>query len=448
MLFGLTMLNTDAGLKLFHFLECNNLAQLVKEPTRITKSVESILDLIISNSPGLFVSTGSLSPPSNCDHNIAFGKLSIFKPKTNCYVRLVRNFNNIDVNQLNYDNIVRDFTSDIDVIYENWFELFSLIVDRYIPRKIVMIRPGDKSWMNGAIRRAIRKCDRLLKAYTKFKSSFKWEKYRINRNLVFKLIRKAKLDYQQKTNEILSNPATSAKKWWNVAKSFYGSKVSSAIPPLYENNNYVFDPKDKADLFNDFFVSQTYLPIENAVLPELSPNLNPTLSNIIVTEVEVANLICQLDTAKACGMDGISNKIKLCNHGIYKPFTKLINISLSLGQFPQSWKLANVLPLFKKDNKQIKSNYRPVALLSCLSKICEKVVYMKVYTFLVSICFFYRFQSGFRSGDSTVMQLVYIVNKIYHCLDRGNEVRAVFLIYQKHLIRFGQLFNSASNSGT
>lgn len=108
-----------------------------------------------------------------------------------------------------------------------------------------MIRPG-------AFRRAIRKRDRLLKAYTKFKSSLKWEKYRINRNLVVKLIRKAKLDYQQKTNELLSNPETLAKKWWNVAKSFYGSKASSAIPPLYEDNEYVFDSKDKADLFNDF----------------------------------------------------------------------------------------------------------------------------------------------------------------------------------------------------
>ena len=168
----------------------------------------------------MFVSTGSLSPPSNCDHNIVFGKLSIFKPKTSCYVRTVRNFNDIDVNQLNYaliqagrDNIFRDFTSDIYVIYENWFELFSSIVDRSIPKKIVTIRPGDKPWMNGAIRRAIRKRDRLLKAYTKFKSSSKSEKYRINRNLVVKLIRKAKLDYQQKTNKLLSNPETSAKKW-------------------------------------------------------------------------------------------------------------------------------------------------------------------------------------------------------------------------------------------
>ena len=54
-----------------------------------------------------------------------------------------------------------------------------------------------------------------------------------------------------------------------------------------------------------------------------------------------------------------------------------------------------------------------------------------MYTFLVSIGFFYRFQSGFRSGDSTVMQLVYIVNKIYDFLDRGNEERAVFLDISK-----------------
>ena len=121
----------------------------------------------------------------------------------------------------------------------------------------------------------------------------------------------------------------------------------------------------------------------------------------------------------------------MCNYGIHKAFTNFINTSLSLGQFPQSWKLANVLALFKKDNNQFKCNYCPVALLSCPSKICENVVFIKLYTFLVSNSFFYRFQSGFRPGDSLVMQLIYIVNKIYDCLDRGNEVRAVFLDISK-----------------
>lgn len=94
-----------------------------------------------------------------------------------------------------------------------------------------MIRPNDKPWMNGDIRRAIRKRDRLLKVYTRYKCPSKWENYRVQRNLVVHLIRKAKLDYNHKINEQLSNPITSAKKWWNIVKSFYGIKVSTAIPP-------------------------------------------------------------------------------------------------------------------------------------------------------------------------------------------------------------------------
>jgi hypothetical protein len=79
----------------------------------------------------------------------------------------------------------------------------------------------------------------------------------------------------------------------------------------------------------------------------------------------------------------------------------------------------------------MKTNYRPVSLLVSLSKVCEKVVFLDVYNFLNNTGFFYRFQSGFRPGDSTVMQLIFVVNKIYQALEKGNEVRAVFLDISK-----------------
>ena len=69
--------------------------------------------------------------------------------------------------------------------------------------------------------------------------------------------------------------------------------------------------------------------------------------------------------------------------------------------------MANVIPLFKKENKQFKTSYRPLSLLESLSKVCEKLVFNRVYEFLEVTVFFYRFQSGFRPGDSTVSQLVY-----------------------------------------
>lgn len=61
-------LSSDFGVPIYHMLECNNLFQMISEPTRITNRQSSLLDLIITNAPGYFVATGTNSPPSNCDH--------------------------------------------------------------------------------------------------------------------------------------------------------------------------------------------------------------------------------------------------------------------------------------------------------------------------------------------------------------------------------------------
>ena len=153
------------------------------------------------------------------------------------------------------------------------------------------------------------------------------------------------------------------------------------------------------------------------------------------------NFLHYLNISKASGHDGISNKIlKIRSNGIYKPLTRLTNLSLFLGQYPSSWKLANgtTVPLFKSDYRQFKTNYRSISLLVCLSKICEKVVFLvELYNFLDEIGFFHCFQSVSRPGDSTVMQMIYILNKIYNASDKGCEIRVVFLDTPKLLIKFG-----------
>ena len=94
--------------------------------------------------------------------------------------------------------------------------------------------------------------------------------------------------------------------------------------------------------------------------------------------------------------------------------------------------MANVLPLFKKGDRQVISNYRPVSLLPSISKICEKIVFIRLYNYLNESGYFYHQQSGFRPGNSTVMQLIHIVDKIANALEKGeNELRAVFLDISK-----------------
>ena len=107
-----------------------------------------------------------------------------------------------------------------------------------------------------------------------------------------------------------------------------------------------------------------------------------------------------VDISKGCGYDGVGNKIiKLCSGGFHVYFTQFSNLYLSLGQYPNEWKLANVIPLFKNDNRQLKVNYRPVSnsLLASFCKICEKVVFFHLYNFLMEI--------GFRVSGLVTQQL-------------------------------------------
>jgi hypothetical protein len=225
---GASSLNTDVGVKLYNFLEGNNLFQLIEEPTRVTLTGKTILDLIITDSPGYFISTGTLSPPSNCDHNIVYANLNISSRKQRSFKRTVRNYKNANVNALNaallnvnWGDVFSNPSDSIDVVYNKWFNLFNSILDAYIPSREITVRPEDKPWMNGSIRQAIRRRDRLLKRFSNIKSVLSWERYRTQRYLVVKLIRRAKMEHQRKINTLLADPTTSAKKWWGISKSLY-----------------------------------------------------------------------------------------------------------------------------------------------------------------------------------------------------------------------------------
>ena len=141
--------------------------------------------------------------------------------------------------------------------------------------------------------------------------------------------------------------------------------------------SFISDAKEKINVFNDYFASQASVPnSDSAEIPFLRRWSSDSLSVITADEETVRNLMSSFNISKAIGYDGISNKIIIhCSEGLYKPFTNLINTSFRLGQNSIAWKLANVLPLFKKGDRQLKTNYRSVSLLPCLSRICEKVAF-------------------------------------------------------------------------
>ena len=111
---------------------------------------------------------------------------------------------------------------------------------------------------------------------------------------------------------------------------------------------------------------------------------------------------------------------------IVPSLTKLLNLSLSTSKFPDMWKLANVIPLYKKGERSEINNYRPVSLLSCVSKIMERAVFKYLYNYIKDHNFILPHQSGFQSGDSTTNQLAYLYHTFSEALDKKKDVRIIF----------------------
>ena len=117
--------------------------------------------------------------------------------------------------------------------------------------------------------------------------------------------------------------------------------------------------------------------------------------------------------------------------GIIDPLVHIFNLSLSNGQVPDIMKIAKVIPLFKKGDKLDLNNYRPISLLSSLSKVLEKIIFKRTIKFLVIHSIISDSQFGFRKYHSTTHALLSFVNKVAHALDSSSHMVGIFLDYSK-----------------
>jgi len=130
---------------------------------------------------------------------------------------------------------------------------------------------------------------------------------------------------------------------------------------------------------------------------------------------------------------GAPGKLHLIAYPLYLLFKRSLNDNI----FPSCWKTTHVLPLFKKDDSHISSNYRPVSLLGCLSKILERVVFKYGYNDAQRNNMFYRLQAGFLPGISTIYQLLELYHYIVSSIDDRKHTCTLFVTCQKHLTEFG-----------
>ena len=131
-----------------------------------------------------------------------------------------------------------------------------------------------------------------------------------------------------------------------------------------------------------------------------------------------------LNTNKASHSSDIPTKILKQNVDFFSPFIlDYVNKSISSSTFPSILKLADIIPVYKKDSLYEKSNYRPISVLPNLSKIFENVLYDQISSFFENI--FSKYQTGFRKGFSPQSCLVAKIEKFKKSLDQGGEYAAL-----------------------
>ena len=149
-------------------------------------------------------------------------------------------------------------------------------------------------------------------------------------------------------------------------------------------------------------------------------------------KTEIMTIIAKLPNKASSGYDNISNKLlKLLKDEISEPLCELFNSSLEQGIFPSTMKLSNVIPLHKGKSHDAPENYRPISLLVTISKVLEKLVYKRVYSFLDSTGSFYNSQYGFHSKHSTDNAVTELLGKILKNLENKKYTVTIFLDLSK-----------------
>ena len=325
----------------------------------------------------------------------------------------------------NIDELVRAFRKTIINIFSN-----------FIPNKMVSFNDSDPPWINDHITNLIKLKNNMFQLYVQ--NGKNPNEYILLQNAnqqLSNIIKERKSEYFNHLATKLNSPKTSAKAYWKILKTFLNGKKTPSIPPLIVNNQFVTDFSCKAKIFNEFFSMQCMNVNSSSSVPN-NPSFisDKRLSQIEFHTNDIINIIENLNPNKAHGHDGISIRmIQFCSKSLANPLFLLFKNCLEASTFPEEWKKGNIIPIHKKGDKQSVSNYRPISLLPIFSKIFERIIFDNIFKYMNQNKFFNSNQSGFRSGDSCIHQLISITHDIHKNFDANpsKEVRGLFLDISK-----------------
>ena len=428
-------IKTTEGTNLFSLTSSNGFSQLINEPTHIQTNSSSCIDLIFTDEPNLSMNYGvhsSLHP--NCHHQIVHSSFNLNIHYPPPYQRLTWDYKKADsikireaLDSVNWGRLFDKKDLNAQVLTLN--EVILNVFRNCVPNKYITIDDKDPVWMNEAIKNKMIVRNNLFKQYIQ-NGTFESDFILIERLGNELLISQTKALYYEILARKLNNPLSQAKTYWSILKTFYNDKNIPLIPPLLIDDKFVTDIKIKANVFNKFFADQCTPLKNNSILPINQIFLTQArLEFLEFNEGEIPKIVRAPNINKAHGHDDISIRmIKICDKSLLKPLTILFKNSTSTYCYPDIWKKSHIIPAHKKNDKRLVNNYRPIFLLPIFGKIFEKIIFDRIYDFLLKEELLNSNQSGFRPSDSCINQLLAITHQIFEAFDCNPplEIRSVF----------------------
>ena len=345
------------------------LEQCILEPTHIKGKT---LDLLLTNNVSLIsdVKVNIFHPICKSDHYSVSFNIKVATKNKKQAKRKIYNFKKANWGQLNEDlrkvpwNALIDRT-DPDGAWMNFKTIFFALVDKYIP-KITIKNDFSAPWFDADCFAAYRSKERAHK------------KFKLDKNLPNELKRDStRKNFKnicfEKMRDNLYNkddPSLITKKFWAHVKS---NSKSHRLPECMSlKGTFRNQPLDKANLFNNYFSDQFSDASNYDINIDWS---NDGLFDINFDHIKIRHLLSAINSNKACGPDGIHGKIlKHCAVSLAFPLSMLFKLSYNSGSLPRDWKVANVVPVYKKGSKDNIENYRPISLTSLVMKTFERIL--------------------------------------------------------------------------
>ena len=293
--------------------------------------------------------------------------------------------------------------------------------------------------MTSGLKNACKKKNLLYKMFLKSRSKQSEDKYKTYKNKLTTILRKCEKNYNTKLLELNKG---NLKETWKLLNSIINKKKKTMqVGHEFENKGEsITGDEHIANGFNDYFVNvgpslADNIPATDTQFSQYlsaSTNVKNSLFLNPVTEVEILQLVAKLKPKKSKGHDELDMcLIKKLIPYIVVPLKHIFNLSLLNGVFPDSMKIARVIPLFKSGNTKEFSNYRPISLLPQFSKILEKIYHSRLMAFIDSNQVLYKSQYGFRKQMSTSLAIIELVEEITNSLDNHEATVGVFIDLKK-----------------